>query len=221
MKPVRNLLLATLVSSVCSSAFAAGTDELWEIKSTLKTGGQDMAMPAATNCIPKGQTAPPAEKTCKTTSQGSLVGKFSAVIECPGPPPTTMKIEGTRTATTMQGTMTVLGTGSDSVAMTQEYSGKIVGTCDAAEFAKKAQAGMGGGMPGGGMPGAGMASDPSAMPYRRSGSGGAAVAAKPADAAAIKEAKDTAKDESKGTPKDATSKTIDAAKKALGGLLPF
>lgn len=106
--------------------------------------------------------------------------------------------------------MTVLGACTDTVAMVQEFSAKLVGSCDAAEFAKKSQAGtsLGGGMPGGAMP----SFDPSALPSRRSTTDAApsASAAKAADVTAAKEA-----------PKDATTKTMAAGKKALGDLLSF
>ena len=209
MKPLCLILFATLVSTICSTSFAAGSDELWEMKSTFKSGGQNMPMQSSKSCMAKGQTSPPVDKTCKVTNQGGLVGKMSAVIECPGPPPTTMKVEGTRTGTTMQGTMTVLGSGTGNVVMVQEFTAKVVGSCDAAEFAKHPQSGMsmGGGAPRGGMPGGAMPSlDSSALPSKRHSADAAASAGK-----------DTTKD----TPTDTASKTLDAAKKSLGGLLSF
>lgn len=157
MKPISQLVLTALMGTAFGMAHAAGNDDLWEMNISMNMGGRSMPMPPMQNCMLKGQDHPaPPDKSCKTTNQSGLTGKGSMVMECAGPPPYSVKIDGTRTANTMKGTMTV---NSGGTVMVQEFTGKVIGSCDAATFVGKSQ---GGGMPPGAM---GMQSlKPSAVP---------------------------------------------------------
>jgi hypothetical protein len=210
MKPVRLIVFVTLLGATCSAAFAAGTDDLWEMNITINSSGHSMPLQTMNNCMTKGQNhPPPPDKNCKVTTHGGLVGKGSSVMECAGPPPSTIKIEGTFTATTMKGTMTFTSEGS---SMVQEFTGKIIGNCDAATFKPGSQSGMamGGAMPGMNMP----SFDPRSRPPKRSSSDASEPnAANETDAPAQKAPNEQ--------PKDNSNYSIDSAKKALGGLLHF
>jgi hypothetical protein len=203
MKPISHLVLTAVLGTACSMTLAAGSDDLWEMNISINTGGRSVPLQTMQNCMLKGQDHPtPPDKTCKVSNQGGLVGKGAMVMECAGPPPYSVKIEGTLTAKTMKGTMTV---DSGGTTMVQEFTGKIVGSCDAATFVASAQ---------GGMPAAGRTMpsfDPSSLPPKRSSNPAAAAsAAQDAEASAQKDAKEPAK--------DGKSKALDTAKKALGGL---
>ena len=210
MKPVSHLAGIMLLSTVCSTAFAAENDDLWEMNITMHSNGQTIPLQSMNNCMTKGQNMPPPpDKTCKVTNQGGLVGKGSMVMECPGPPPSTIKIEGTRTATTMKGTMMVISGGTTLV---QEFTGKKTGSCDVATFKPDSQSGIsrGGAMPGMTMPSFAQKS----RPAKQSGSDAAPQnAEQEADATEQKAPNEPARDNS--------NYSIDAAKKALGGLLHF
>lgn len=147
MKSSNYLVMSTILFSTCSMVLAAGNDDLWEMNISMNAGGHSMPLQAMQSCMPKGQDHPtPPDKSCKASGQGGLTGKGSMVMECAGPPPYSVKIEGTRTANSMKGTMTV---NSGGTSMVQEFSGKVIGSCDASTFTAPSQAG---GMPPGGMP---------------------------------------------------------------------
>lgn len=198
MKPVRHLFMTTLLGAACSISFAAGNDNLWETNITIKSELQSTTMPPMKSCMPKNNPIPN-YKNCKVTSSGSSSGKFTAVTECPGPPPYTIKIDGTSTSNTMQGTMTVISSGT---TMVQEFTGKVIGTCDVATYVDKPPMGS---MPSGGMS---MPSfDPSSLPPKRQNPGAAAPATPTAETPAA--------------PAQDSPNAMDAAKKALGGFLRF
>lgn len=138
-------------------ALAAGKDDLWEMNISINAGGRSMPLQTMQNCMLKGQDHPnPPDKSCKVSDQGGLVGKGNMVMDCAGPPAYNVKIEGTRTANSMKGTMTVNSAGT---TMIQEFSGKVIGSCDVATFVAKS--------PSGGMPSSGMTMpsfDPSFLP---------------------------------------------------------
>lgn len=195
MKTFYAWVWAGFAASVCSSACAVGSDELWEMNITIKSELQNTTMQPMKSCMPKNSPIPH-DKHCKMSSTGSPSGRFSAVTECPGPPPSTIRFEGSRTSNTMQGTMTVVSSGT---TMVQEFTGKVVGSCDAATFA--------GGAPMGAGPSAGAnrpSFDPSALPARRQNPGVTAPA-----------------EQTPPAPAPDNANPMDAAKKALGGLLRF
>jgi hypothetical protein len=204
MKPVRHLALTTLLSTACSLTFAVGSDDLWEMNISINTGGHNMPLQAMQNCMPKGQDHPtPPDKTCKVSSQGGLIGKGGMLMECAGPPPYTVKIEGTLTANSMKGTMTV---NSGGTTMVQEFTGKVVGSCDVATFAQNPQAGM---TSGGGMSAAGRrmpSFDPMSRPSKQSSQ------------QAATEVEPVAEPSAEQPVQSKKGNAVDAAKKALGGL---
>ncbi len=130
MKPCIHIVFTLLLGVTCNVAFAAKNDDLWEMTIGIVTGGQSIPQQTEKYCFPKGQNHPaPPDKSCKVTTQGGAVGKGSSVMECEGP--MTIKTEGSRTATTMKGTMSMNAQG---MTMFQYYDGKIIGTCDVATF---------------------------------------------------------------------------------------
>ena len=184
---------------------------------TIKSEGRNTPLQSLQSCMQKAQEYPePPDKSCTVATKGGLTGKGSMQMECAGPPPYSIKIEGTRTASTMKGTMTIISSGT---TMVQDFAGKVVGSCDVATFVPKSPAG-------GGMPSAGMQmpsfdpsmrrpkqvrpDDASPRPVQQTEAEQAQVSTDSTDSRDSKEPKDT--------PKDSLGTAVDAAKKALGGL---
>lgn len=120
--------LALFAGLGCSNAFAAGPLEEWEMTTT--TLGADGAMPAQKMlvCRKHEDTAkPPLQPNCKYSGSGGSGAHGTFVMECSGEHPFTMKGEGTQTATSMEGTMTIL---SSSMEIRSSYTGKRTGSCE-------------------------------------------------------------------------------------------
>ena len=122
-----------LLAAVCSaSAWAAGSDELWEMTTKMDMPG--MAMPAmtATVCLPKGGAYKPGkvphQKNCEMSDLKVSGNKTSWKMHCSGRDAMDGSGEVTRTANSMKGMMKL---SSKDVQMTQDISGKRVGTCQA------------------------------------------------------------------------------------------
>jgi len=114
------------------SVWAAGSDELWEM--TTKTDMPGMPMPAVTGtvCLAKGAGYKPGkvphQRHCEVTDLKVSGNKTSWKVHCSGRDPLTGSGEVTRTANTMKGTLNL---SSKEIQMTQDISGKLVGTCQA------------------------------------------------------------------------------------------
>lgn len=214
MKIYKHLVLTALLSVASSLAWAAGNDELWDMSSSMVSGGRSMALPNMQSCMAKGQDHPtPPDKSCKVSG---AVGKSAVVMECAGPPAYTMKFEGTRSATAMKGTMTLSSGGN--VSMVQEFSAKLVGSCDVATFVSKEQSGM---------PGASMnmssfdkmpSFDTSTRRAKQASTDAVAPEAEAPAAATATAPAAKAEPAPQTSPIDKASNTVDAVKKALGGL---
>ena len=132
---MKNLFFCMLALSLMSSAsaLAAGSDELWEVTTKIKSEipGKPV-MPAMTSkkCMKKRHEDPNSEvkqhKNCKTIFKGSG-NKWSAQTKCNGEYPTTASSEGTE------------GDGTYSIKTkmhtkdgdwTQFEEGKRIGTCN-------------------------------------------------------------------------------------------
>jgi hypothetical protein len=233
MNRLANLALTLLAGTACVAAFANGQLEEWEMTTTVNGGGMPGiggAMPGSSGqkmivCQKKMDRAqpppPPAESNCKYTSMSGSGDKGMFTMECKGNPPnipaSTMKGEGRANADTMEGKM-IITTGGHEVTM--NYSGKRTGTCD-----KEGSKMAGGSM----LPGMDMQSmmDPRNRPPQRNGGSAPAPAVgdRAPQGAAGQEpgsaTKDPAQDAKKDEPKDVAGKAVDAAKKAIGGLLSF
>jgi hypothetical protein len=124
-----SIAAATLVS-FCLPAMAAGSDEQWEITTKMEMPG--MAMPGTTmsTCLTKGTgySGKP-DKHCQVTDLQTSGNRTTWKMHCSGKDEMSGSGETTRTATTMNGTMHIT---SQGMQMTQTFSGKLVGSCDAA-----------------------------------------------------------------------------------------
>lgn len=124
--------MVLLVAASPASVWAAGSDELW--KMTTKMDMPGMAMPAMTEtvCLPKGGSYKPGkvphQKNCEMSDLKVSGNKTSWKMHCSGRDAMDGSGEVTRTATTMKGTMKL---SSKEIQMTQDISGKRVGTCQA------------------------------------------------------------------------------------------
>lgn len=138
MKRTFELAAGFALAALAATTVAAATDEQWEMTTRMDMPG--MKMPAITNtvCIPKDGAFQPENKDKKTKCEmlDSRVSgnKMTWKFRCAGKDPMTGEGEQTRTSNTMSGVVRMTAEG---MTMTQTYSGKLVGTCDAAAERKK------------------------------------------------------------------------------------
>ena len=143
-KKLTMLLTAAGFAAVSVSAFAEGTDELWEVTMKMDMPGMP-AMPARTMqvCKNKGDRDPTkmAERDkngdCKMTDLKQSGNKSSWKMSCTKPEPMTGTGEVTYTGDSYQGVMTMT---RKDMTITQNMSGKKIGTCTYEDPAKKVEA---------------------------------------------------------------------------------
>ena len=130
---MKKLFLGLALSGVVISAsvWAAGSDELWEIKTRMNLG---MKVQAVTNkvCLPKGGVympeKSPQDNNCEMTDVKVTGNKTNWKMHCTGENATETVGEVTRTADVIKGTIQM--TMKDG-KLNQIISGKRVGTCQA------------------------------------------------------------------------------------------
>lgn len=141
--------IALLLLATPLLALAAGTDELWEITTKMEMAGMPMAMPGMTNqsCLPKNRASEealvPKDKNsdCKMDSMQQSGNKTVFKMSCSGKNPMTGNGEIEKSADTYRGMMHMVGKmeGQD-IDMTQNFSGKKIGSCTYEDLGKKAVA---------------------------------------------------------------------------------
>lgn len=133
-------LLPLLVLMGCAAAQAAGTDELWEMTTSMDMGGMKMPGNTTKTCMPKaagnadaGKEAMP-DPSCQILENSSSGNTQRMKFKCTGKMAMEGTMEVTRTADTMNMVQTtVMG----KQTMKSTTIGKRVGTCDAAGEMKK------------------------------------------------------------------------------------
>ena len=133
---MKRLLLGMVLSGVViyATAWAEGSDELWEVeaKMDMRISIPGMAMPAVTNtaCLSKGGEYKPEkflqEKNCEMTDLKVVGNKTSWKVRCSGQVDMEAQGEVARNADTLSGVIYVTTNG---MQMTQNISGKRIGTC--------------------------------------------------------------------------------------------
>ncbi len=135
--------------ALCASPLvvsAAGTDEMWEITTKMEMAGMPMAMPAMTNqqCLPKNRGSDealvPKDKNsdCKMDSMQHSGNKSVFKMTCTGKNPMTGNGEIEKNADSYRGMMHIVGSmEGQPVDMTQNFSGKKIGTCTYEDVGKK------------------------------------------------------------------------------------
>lgn len=117
---------------LAAPAWSAGSDELWEITTTMKMQGMAMPGMKSKSCIAKdGAYNPDADKkdkNCTTTDYKVSGNTVKWAMKCTGKNAMTGTGEMTKTADAMKGTFNMQAEG---MAMVQVMEGKRVGTCDA------------------------------------------------------------------------------------------
>jgi hypothetical protein len=131
-----SLFAAALFMACGSVAFAANTDELWEISNTMEMQGMAMPSRTQTSCIARNQAYKPEaeDKNCTVSDLKIAGNKTSWKMQCTGKDAMEGSGVMTKTATTLNGVMT-MKTGGEQ--MTMKMSGRIVGKCSAAAEQKK------------------------------------------------------------------------------------
>lgn len=130
---MKKLLLGLVLPGALFSfaAWAAGSDELWEMKTRMYSGMKVQATPY-TACLPKGEAympqKSPQEKNCEITEHKVSGVKTTWKMHCTGDNAMDVEGEVTRTADTIKGTMQVVANGKK---IKQIISGKRIGTCQA------------------------------------------------------------------------------------------
>ncbi|MFZ5524578.1 MAG: DUF3617 domain-containing protein [Pseudomonadota bacterium] len=125
-------LLSGMLLFAAASAWAADSDELWQM--TIRTEMPGMPMPAMTQtvCLAKGAGYKPGkvphQKRCEVTGLEVSGNKTSWNVNCSGRDPMRGNGEVTRIENTMKGTMKLH---SSDMQMTQVISGKRIGNCQA------------------------------------------------------------------------------------------
>lgn len=118
-------------------AYAAGTDELWEMTSSMEMPGMKMPGTKTTFCLAKGgQYKPesPKESNCQMLDMKTVGNTMQWKMRCTGKQAMEGVGEMTRTADTMtQKTTMTMG----KTTMTTVSNSKRIGTCDAAADKKK------------------------------------------------------------------------------------
>jgi hypothetical protein len=121
-----------LAAASAASAWAAGSDELWEMTTKMDMPGMPMPAMTQTVCLPKGAGYQPGkvphQKNCEMSDLKVSGNKTSWKMHCSGRDAMDGSGEVTRTANSMKGMMKL---SSKDIQMTQDISGKRVGTCQA------------------------------------------------------------------------------------------
>jgi hypothetical protein len=135
---MKKMFLGMVWLGAMSSAtvLAAGSDELWEVSSTMPMPGMDMPVNTTKVCIKKGKAKDPnnavpknRNKDCKMIDVKISGNKSSWNMKCTGENPMTGSGEITFGNGTYNGNMKIHSeAGGD---MTMVYEGKRVGTCQA------------------------------------------------------------------------------------------
>lgn len=124
--------MTLLVAASPASAWAAGSDELWEMTTRADMPGMPMPAVTETVCLAKGAGYKPGkvphQRNCEVTDLKVSGSKTSWKVHCSGRDPLQGSGEVTRTANTMKGTVKL---SSREIQMTQDISGKRVGNCQA------------------------------------------------------------------------------------------
>ncbi len=132
--------LLTVLPLLCAlGAHAAGTDELWEMTTSMEMPGMKMPPTKTTFCMPKGgdyKPESPKESNCQMLDMKSVGNTTRWKMRCTGKQAMEGTGEMTRTADTMtqKTTMTM-----DKMTMTTVSNSKRIGTCDAAADKKKVE----------------------------------------------------------------------------------
>ncbi|MBU1237207.1 MAG: DUF3617 domain-containing protein [Gammaproteobacteria bacterium] len=132
----KNVRFACAICLVVGAApaWSAGSDELWEMSTTMNMPG--MAMPAmkSRTCVAKNGNYRPDKdqdaKNCKMLDYKVSGNTVKWKMQCTGKDAMSGTGEMTKTADTMKG---VFKMSSEGMEMTQVMSGRRVGTCDAGE----------------------------------------------------------------------------------------
>lgn len=144
---MKTLSLAIFFAALCCTAttvFAEGPDELWEVTMKMEMAGMP-AMPAQTSQICKRKGDRDASKTgvrdkdsdCKVVDSKQSGNKSTWKMVCTKPDAMTVLGDVTYNGDNYQGTMKVTGGDMD---MTQNISGKKIGSCTYEDPAKKVEA---------------------------------------------------------------------------------
>lgn len=127
-------------------AVAEGTDEQWEITTKMEMKGMPMAMPAMTNqaCLPKNRKSNedliPKDKNsdCKMSDVKQSGNKMTFKMSCTGKQAMTGEGEIEHNADNYRGKMHIVGNmEGQPVDMTQNFSGKRIGSCTYEDQGKK------------------------------------------------------------------------------------
>lgn len=114
------------------TAWAAGSDELWNMTTKMDMPGMAMPEVKHTVCLHKGEAYKPGnvphQKNCKMTDIKVSGDKTTWKMHCSGREAMDGSGEIIRTANTMNGSVKF---SSKDIQMTQSISGKRVGTCQA------------------------------------------------------------------------------------------
>ncbi|MDB6060104.1 MAG: hypothetical protein JWM78_207 [Verrucomicrobiaceae bacterium] len=124
----------------------AGTDEMWEVTTKTEMAGMPMAMPAMTNqtCLPKDRKSDdalvPKDKNsdCKMDSLQTSGNKTTFKMTCTGKNAMSGSGEIEKSADTYRGSMHIVGNAEGRpIDMTQNFSGKKIGSCTYEDVGKK------------------------------------------------------------------------------------
>jgi hypothetical protein len=142
MKNAQWKIVSTCLLALMASV-AVAADEKWEMTTKMDMPG--MPIPAQTNvvCIPKDgayQAGSEDKNThCQTYDVKTMGSRMTWKMRCTGKEEMTGAGDQTRTATSMSGTMTMTTHGE---TMTSSYTGKLLGSCDAAAERGKQEAAL-------------------------------------------------------------------------------
>jgi len=145
MHAVSRILCATLAAAAAALSHAqSGPDELWNMSTRMEMAGMPGQTFTNDVCMKKGQTQPDKmsqDKNCKVAEMRTVGNKTTWKIDCAGRDPVTGTGEITRTKDSMNGRMRMQGKqGNESFDMTTVMSGRLIGSCNAEDQNKKAQA---------------------------------------------------------------------------------
>ena len=145
MHAVTRILSAALAVAAAALAHAqGGPDELWNMSTRMEMAGMPGQTFTNEVCMKKGQTQPDKmsqDKNCKVAEMRTVGNKTTWKIDCAGRDPVTGTGEITRTKDSMNGRMRMQGKqGNESFDMTTVMSGRLIGSCNAEDQNKKAQA---------------------------------------------------------------------------------
>lgn len=137
--------LMLVCMSISDTAWAAGSDELWEITNKMEMEGMPFAMPGQTNkvCMQKGKQNDPAqalpkdkEQDCKMSDVKMSGNKSSWKMSCSGKHPMTGVGEMTSSSGSYSGKVKMHSADGD---MNMSYEGKRIGSCDYAKDGPEAK----------------------------------------------------------------------------------